>query len=328
MLLRLSVKDLVFKGLFSKILIFSLVVFVFTSIFFPPFFIYEEVSNYNYYKIVSFKGELSTRDLARVSRVDGVNIVVGFGYSLYPSNSSNFFVVWVSGPASAFLNRYLLSGSVPSSYNGVLVTRDFKVNVGDDLFFNGTSFVVSGIVYSRLFNDIFSYQFTVPFIVIFNPIDSFKVLLVWTDIFTEKSYLEKEITNVLGDDVFVVNINKMPSMDRLSVLVFTMGSIAASFMITYMFINGFREEFAVLFGVGWKTRHIIKLAFARYVVVYLIGLVLSLLMLIIYVFFSQNMYFLVSPYFLFPTLIFIMNLVFIWLLISSLSRTFVEVLNG
>ncbi len=323
-----SLWSISFKGLFSKFLVFILVVLVLAGIFVSPFLVFEESSNYNYYKVVSYRGELSSNDMARIARIDSVFLVLGFGYASITVNGSEFFVVWVSGPAEVFLRQYLLIGSVHPSQDGILVSISTSMGVGDSFSFNGSQYKVMGVVQSRLFNDIFDYEWTVPFIIMFSPLDSYKVLLVWVNVLADRSKVEANLIEACGENVFITTVNKMQFFDRDMVLFFTIFSFASSFAITYLFTQGYRDEFAIFFGVGWKAKHVLKIAYARYVTVSTIGYILALATLLFVAHVLLNIYFFTSLYLAFPLPTIFLNLLFIRFQVLSFTKDFVEVLNG
>ncbi len=315
------------RGLFGRLFVFLMVFLVIFSVFVLPFYFFEVSVNNDYYKVVSFSG-VYRDDLDRVRGVDGVFFVFGLRSQRISLNGSEVYVVFCGEGSGVFMESYIVSGGLPSSSGEVLVSESLHLSVGDLFSFNGSSYRVSGVIYSSFSVEVLDYPYVVPVIVFFDDPGKYNLVFVFADIFRDSESLKQDLKNVFEGEVAVSEVNLLPGFRRLTVVSTFVSSFVATFLVAFLFFNVYRREFAVLLGVGWKRKHLVKLFYYRYITVYVLGYVLSVLFLAVLLSTFLKMYFFFTAYLLLPFPTLLLNLVFLYLVIIWFSNDFVEVLNG
>jgi len=314
--------------LFRKAISFILVVSVLIGIFASSFLLFEEISNYNYFKVTSTGGEMPINILNDINDIEGVYASVGLGYSLTSLNNDDVVLVWVCGSADIILKQFLVLGNLPSSSNGVLASKDLGIDLGENVKINGSSYVVTGFISGAFLSGIVEYAWTMPFIVVLAPIGGLKTVLVWVSIFSDTNYIKSMLAEVSGEHSFISRRYYVSNSPVYSVLLLTMWSVLATFPVVFLYFHRNRREYGVLLGVGWKVSHISRVFYLRYGLVFVISYFLSLFLVYVLITSLLALYFFIDIYLIFPIPTLFLNLIFASFFIKSFSRNFIEVLNN
>ena len=316
------------KGLFRKLSSFALLSFVLTGVFVSPFLFFEEVSNYNYFKIVSTVGELPISKLNEINGVEGVYLSVGLGYSLTGLNDSDVLLVWILGYSDIISKQYIESGTLPDSKKGVLVGGGIEGYIGEKLYVNGSEYVIAGFLSDAFLSEVLDYQWSTPFIVVFEPLGDLKVVFAWFNIFSNPDHIKSRLAEICGEHSMIIRKFYASNSDSYSVLLITLSSFLATFAVVFLYFHRNKREYAVLLGTGWKVRHISRVFYLRYSLVFVISYILSLFFVYIIVNYTLSLHFFTNIYLVFPIPTLALNLIFSTYFIKSFSQNFIEVLNN
>ncbi len=320
--MRLVIKYVV-KSIINrkKLLIFSLVVLF---MFLYPLYTYERIFNNNYFIVYSKKELISNEERCKLENIPGVYSVVAFLSNFSEVDNKSAIIIKTDKRAATFiLRKYLVRGRLPRDYGELLVVENHQLDMGKTITLNGSEYLIVGVVAEDLAGRVIFGGWNVDIILIqvISYLEYCNTLMIWIDPFANTTRIGKTIYSTIQTDITVIPMTDWRRKELiLEVLFITILSTA----LPYLFLYSLRKECAVLFMFGWTFAPILGVVVLRYIIVFTIGYVLSLISLygIIELLLRNHLFF--TGFLLVPFVALLTNIVAICFFLGIFSKKFVE----
>ncbi|MGQ4834177.1 MAG: hypothetical protein ACP6IS_09840 [Candidatus Asgardarchaeia archaeon] len=243
-----------------------------------PLFVYETLQNESYLVVRSQSTPITSDKVNELIKLDDIAFISLFNLSVM----NNYLVITATKSFGIFLEKYITEGHIPYSSSDVVYVYGSKGNhsIGDTIVLNNTKHHIVGIVSVSPIAVLFGASLKYPTVIKISskPITKSYVLLINFFVFSGTVKIMKEIKSILGDDISVFPLSvqyyqKNYLWDLIST--FTLAFI----VISYLFVVSIRNDSAVLFSLGWRPKKLYYRIYFEYILVVLVGYVLSLIFL-------------------------------------------------
>lgn len=314
----------VIKGIINrkKVLVFSLIILF---MFLYPLYTYEKICNNNYFIVYSRKGLISDEDSRKLEDIPGVNGVVAFLSNFSRINNWSAVIIKTDKRALTFiLRKRLIKGRLPRGGSELLVAENYYLDVGANITLGDSEYLIVGMVSREAVERILvfgSEDVDIVLIQVINYLEYCNELIVWVDPFASVTRMREAINSTIHTDITII-----PAINwrRKTLIPDALFTIVLSTVLPYLFLYSSRKENAVLFMLGWTFAPILEVVVLRYIIVFIIGYILSLVSLygIIELLLRNHLFF--TSFLFIPLVALLMNIIGIYFFLRIFSKKFVE----